>query len=226
MTSNPLNKWIKFPMISKMRAGVVIVVTALISFGDVSGKGVAAALYAALVGGLLRIVAQRRRGPAQALKMLNEMLLQRQVDARYVTMLVLLWSAHDQRMTIANAGGLPPVVCRNEEIISPPVEGVPLGLLPGREYDEVTLHAEPGDVIVLASDGITDQTNPAGKDFGRHRLAETVRRNCGGTAQAMVDAIYAEVEHFDESAPSFDDQTLVVIKVGERGAGPAPSRLD
>ncbi len=197
--------------------------TALIGFGDVSGKGVAAALYGALAGGLLRIVAQRKRDPAEVLKTFNQMLLERQVDARYVTLLVLLWSAEERRLRIANAGALPPFLCRAGEVITPRVEGVPVGLLPEREYDEITLHAEAGDVIVLASDGITDQMNPSGEEYGRKRLSACIQRSAGGSAQQIVDAIFADIDRFDEQASPFDDQTLMVLKVKP---GAAENRLD
>jgi sigma-B regulation protein RsbU (phosphoserine phosphatase) len=198
----------------------------MITFGDVSGKGVAAALYAALAGGLARTIAHRERPPAMVLKMFNQMLLERQVDARYVTLLVLIWSAATRRMVIANAGAFPPLVCRTGEILIPPVEGVPVGLLPDREYEEITLHAEPGDVIVLASDGITDQMNPSGEEYGRGRLADAIRRSCTGSAQEMVDAIFADIDRFDESAAPFDDQTLLVLKVKPGPAGGIPATLD
>ncbi|HWR54675.1 MAG TPA: GAF domain-containing SpoIIE family protein phosphatase [Bryobacteraceae bacterium] len=200
--------------------------TALITFGDVSGKGVAAALYAALAGGLARIIAHRKRAPALVLKTFNQMLLERQVDARYVTLQVLLWSAHHRQLIIANAGAVPPVLCRKGEVINLRIEGVPVGLLPDREYDELTVHAEEGDVIVLASDGITDQMNPAGEEYGRARLDDIVRRTCGGSARSIVDAILADLDQFDESAPPFDDQTLVVIKIKAPPAGGIPTSLD
>ena len=187
----------------------------LTTFGDVSGKGVAAALYAALAGGLTRTVAHRKREPGEMLLVLNHMLLERQVDSRYLTLLALMWSADTRSFVMANAGGPPPIVCRGGRIITPRVEGVPLGLLPNREYEQTTFQTEPGDVIVLASDGITDQINPAGEEYGRKRLGAVIQRACSGTAQSIVDAIYADVDLFDEWAPPFDDQTLVVMKIAQ-----------
>jgi len=188
----------------------------LVAFGDVSGKGVAAALYAALASGLTRTVAHRKRSPGDILRTLNNVLLERQVDSRYLTLSLLMWPADSRKVVMANAGGLPPVICRCGEVINPRVEGVPLGLLPNREYDEVTFETQPGDVLVLASDGITDQMNPAGEEYGRSRLHQAVRRACSGTAQSIVDAVYADVDMFDEWAPPFDDQTLVVMKISEQ----------
>ena len=108
----------------------------VIAFGDVSGKGAAAALYGGLVSGLLRTLAPRRRRPAELLKALNNSLIERKVEARYVTLCVLLWDPAARRIVMANAGALPPMICRGAEILNVRVEGVPLGLLEEREYDE------------------------------------------------------------------------------------------
>ncbi len=187
--------------------------TALMSFGDVSGKGVAAALFASLAGGLLRTLVPHRREPAALLRTLNRALLERQVEARYVALLMLLWEAKGRRLTMANAGALPPIVCRQGEILTPRVEGIPLGLLPDRDYEETVLEARPGDMIVLYSDGITDQMNPRGAEYGRPRLIRVVKAVSTGSAQAAVGSLFASLDAFTKEAPAFDDQTLVILKV-------------
>ena len=187
--------------------------TTLIAFGDVSGKGVAAALYGALAGGLLRTLVPRHREPAALLRSLNGALLERRVDARYVALLILLWEAKERRLTMANAGAIPPIVCRCGEIIRPRVEGIPLGLLPDRDYEETVLEARPGDMVLLYSDGITDQHNPHGEEYGRARLVDLLQSVYGKTAQEAANAIFAGLDEFTQDAPAFDDQTLLVLKV-------------
>lgn len=186
---------------------------ALISFGDVSGKGAAAALYGALVSGLLRTLAPRRRSPAALMRSLNEVLLERKVDAQYVTLLVLLWESHNCQLTMANAGAIPPMICRKGEIIKPKVEGVPIGLLDDREYDEVRFVTQPLDVILLYSDGIQDQLDDAEEEYGRGRLSRVLRKSCGLSAQGVADAVFADLDLFTGAARVYDDQTLVVMKV-------------
>src|SRR5580692_4070201 len=109
---------------------------AVIAFGDVSGKGAAAALYGALVSGLLRILAPRKRSPSVLMQSLNETLLERRVDAQYATLTVLLWDARVQRLSVVNAGGEAPIVYRRGELIPLQGTGVPIGLLEDREYEE------------------------------------------------------------------------------------------
>jgi sigma-B regulation protein RsbU (phosphoserine phosphatase) len=187
--------------------------TALIAFGDVSGKGVAAALYGALAGGLLRTFVPRHREPAALLHALNRALLERQVEARYVALLMLLWEAKGRRFTMANAGAPPPIICRGGEIVRPRVEGIPLGLLPERNYEETVVETLPGDVVVLHSDGITDQTNPDGEDYGRARLVRLLQSVCDRSAEAAAAALFADLDEFTKEAQAFDDQTLLILKV-------------
>jgi len=186
---------------------------AVIAFGDVSGKGAAAALYGALVSGLLRSLAPRRRGPASLMRALNEVLLERKIDAQYVTLTLLLWSSRERRFVMANAGAVPPMICRKGEILKLRVEGVPLGLLDEREYDEVTFDAEPGDVILLYSDGVQDQTNDDEEEYGRHRLASVLKASCAETPAEIVSAVTKDLAAFRGTAPDFDDQTLIAIRV-------------
>lgn len=185
----------------------------LIAFGDVSGKGAAAALYGALVAGLLRILAPRRQTPAHLMKLLNETLLERKVDAQYATLLLLQWSSRDKVFTMANAGALPPKICRAGEVIDPKVEGVPLGLLSDRDYDQVQFQAEPGDLIVLYSDGIEDQLGEGDKDFGRDRLVKRLKNSAHLPPQDVLGAIFNDIDRFRLASPLTDDQTLIALKV-------------
>ncbi len=185
----------------------------VIAFGDVSGKGVAAALFGALMGGLLRSLAPRRRSPAVLLKALNEKLIERKVEGRFVALLVMLWHPQTGELSMANSGALPPLVCRNGELIEFRVEGVPLGLLESRDYEEITLQTQPGDVMALYSDGVPDQLNREGEDYSLDRLVTVLRGNCALPAQRITEKIFEDVDRFSAGAPRFDDQTLLVIKV-------------
>jgi len=184
-----------------------------IAMGDVSGKGAAAALYAALVSGLLRTLAPVHSEPSQLIKALNEALLERRAEARFVTLLVLQWQARRGKLRMANAGAMPPLICRQGELHKPRAEGVPLGLLEAQEYDEVTFQTFPGDLIVLYSDGIEDQLNPSGGHYGRGRLSRLIEGLWQEGPQALVDAILKDIEGFAEGAGTSDDQTLIVMKV-------------
>lgn len=186
---------------------------AVFALGDVAGKGAAAALYGAMVSGLLRTLAHRKRSPAELLRLLNNVLRERAVEARYVTLLVLVWERAHRRFVMANAGGEQPLICRQGEILKPRVEGIPAGMLDHREYEELVFAAQPGDLLLLTSDGITDQLNPREEDFGHGHLARSFRRLCGQSAQTVADQILSDLDQFTAGAPAFDDQTMLVLKV-------------
>jgi sigma-B regulation protein RsbU (phosphoserine phosphatase) len=186
---------------------------AVIAFGDVSGKGPAAALYGALISGLLRILAPRRRSPAMLMQSLNEALLERRVDAVYATLMVLLWEPRMHRMTISNGGAEPLLICRKGQILTAKVEGVPIGLLEHQQYDEVTYQAESGDTLLLFSDGVEDQLNSKEEHFGRSRVQKVLTRYDGETPLMIVNHIFADLDDFRDGVSITDDQTIVTMKV-------------
>lgn len=184
----------------------------LIAFGDVSGKGAAAALFGALISGLLRILAPRRRAPAALMKLLNEALLERKVDAQYATLCLALWDAPNRTFTICNAGSLPPLLCRKGKIISTRAEGVPIGLLEDREYEQVPIVAEPSDLLLFYSDGVEDQLSGT-REYGRERLEDLIVRNCDKSPSEIAQAVLEDIDVFRGPTPLTDDQTVIALRV-------------
>jgi len=182
-----------------------------IAFGDSSGKGAAAALFGAMVNGLMRTLAPRRRKPAELMRALNDTLVHRKVEGRYLTLMMLLWDPESQSFTMANAGGSPPVICRKGAIINLQVEGVPLGLLPDRDYEETVFQTMPGDLVVLFSDGVSDHLSEASEEYGAARLSRILQRDCGLEPREIVQNVFADLDAFNPVR--FDDQTLIVIRV-------------
>lgn len=186
---------------------------AVIAFGDVSGKGPAAALYGALISGLLRILTPRRRSPAMLMQSLNEALLERKVDAVYATLMVLLWEPRTHLMTISNAGAEPLLISRAGQIIAAKAEGVPIGLLEHQTYEEVTYQAESGDTMLLFSDGVEDQLNATEEHFGRPRIQRLLTKHDKKAPRAIVDQIFTDLDEFRDNVVITDDQTVVTMKV-------------
>jgi sigma-B regulation protein RsbU (phosphoserine phosphatase) len=181
--------------------------------GDVSGKGAPAALYAAMVIGALRNVAQQPLSPGEMLQSLNELLLQRRVESRYVALNCAYLDLESRTLEMANAGLTMPVLCRAGEILDVKVEGVPLGLLADIEYETALVKLEPGDVAVFCSDGITDNLNPSREEFGRERLLELIQTNCHLPPSELVERIFEHVSAWAHGRPAYDDQTVVALKV-------------
>jgi len=185
----------------------------VIVFGDVSGKGAAAALYGALVSGLLRILAPRRRSPAVLMQSLNETLLERKVDAQYATLVVALWEPRVRRLTLCNAGAEPPVILRHGEVIKPRAEGVPIGLLEDRQYEEIEFQSQAGDTILFFSDGMEDQLNAKEEDYSRSRVIRMLKAHGAETPEAIALALFADLDAFRDGTPITDDQSIVVMRV-------------
>ena len=187
----------------------------VIALGDVSGKGAAAALYGALLSGLLRFLGPRRDSPKVLLKALHETLLERRVDSKYATLLVAYWYPNTRRITMANAGAPPPFIWRRGEVLKPSMEGLPIGMLAGRDYEQTDLTLEPGDVVLLHSDGVEDQTNAAGEEFSRARIEKLLKKHAAEPPKAIADAVIAALDTYRKRTPISDDQSVVVLRVPE-----------
>jgi sigma-B regulation protein RsbU (phosphoserine phosphatase) len=184
-----------------------------IAIGDVSGKGAAAALYAALVSGVLRTVVQTHRSPAELLSAVNVTLVERKIDANFVALLAAEWRPDSRTLRMANAGLPLPIICRRGKATEKRVEGIPVGLLPDISYEEVTVNLAAGDVVVLCSDGIVDNRDEFGQEYGRERLVQVVEQHWQLPIQELIQKIFMDVQNHAAGTPSFDDQTMVLLKV-------------
>jgi sigma-B regulation protein RsbU (phosphoserine phosphatase) len=184
--------------------------------GDVSGKSTSAALYGALAVGILREYAvNRRRGPAHSLADLNRKLGRLDFDNRFLAMALAVYDGADNSLRLANAGLPYPYLLRGRLLQKLELGGVPLGLLPGRTYDEVELELAPGDSVVMVSDGVEESNNPAGEEFGRQRLEDTLRRLATGSARDIARGLLEATRLFSGIAEAYDDRTIVVIKAAD-----------
>ena len=193
--------------------------TLTVAVGDVSGKGVPAALYSAFAGELIRSRTYRRRftnvrsTPAEILASMNRILHERELFEYYCTLCYALFDFKRRTVTLANSGLPYPILCRADGCAQVNLPGVPLGSFPEITYDEVTLDLRPGDVFVFCSDGIFEAMNEEGAEFTAPRLLEVVERSRTLPAKAMVDAIFDAAAAFRGSADQNDDMTAVVVKL-------------
>ena len=184
-----------------------------IVLGDVSGKAAPAALFAALVSGIMRSAAIHRPGPAEMLRLLNDALQERKLESQYVTMLFALWNDESRTLQVANSGAVQPICCRGGQPFTVKAEGFPLGLFPDVSYDEINLATQPGDAIVFVSDGILDAENTHGEMYGQERLSRLLCANRDESANHIADAILADVSRFQDGKDRFDDETIIVLRV-------------
>ncbi len=184
-----------------------------IVLGDVSGKAAPAALFAALVSGIMRSAAIQRLQPPEMLARLNDALQERKLDSQYVTMLFALWNDESRLLQVANSGAVQPILCRDGQSRVVRAEGFPLGMFPDVTYEEFLIAAEPGDALVFVSDGILDAENAKDEMYGDDRLANILCCNRDLSAAEIAEAILADVSLFQGGQDRFDDETIIVLKV-------------
>jgi sigma-B regulation protein RsbU (phosphoserine phosphatase) len=185
--------------------------TALV-LGDVSGKAAPAALFAALVSGIMRSAASQELGPAEMLTCLNDSLQERKLESQYVTMLYAVWDDEGRTLKVANSGAVQPIVCREGQSTTIRAEGFPLGMFPGSMYDELSISVQSGDAIVFVSDGILDAENESDEMYGEERLAHMLCAHRDFNAAQIAEGILADVSRFQGAHERFDDETIIVLK--------------
>ncbi|HZQ21513.1 MAG TPA: GAF domain-containing protein [Terriglobales bacterium] len=181
--------------------------------GDVSGKGAPAAIYAALVSGILRSHAPIEPGPAEMLSAVNFSLGERRIDGQFVSIIYAVWDDPSKTLQVSNSGLPRPIYWRDGKIEIIEATGLPLGLFDEAEYDEFTYQAKAGDMFVFFSDGILDARNREGDLFGRARAEQVVLGCAEQSADCVVKSLFAAVAEHSEGEETFDDQTVVAIKV-------------
>jgi sigma-B regulation protein RsbU (phosphoserine phosphatase) len=200
---------------SLSRLGIVI--------GDVSGKGAPAAIYAALVSGILRSHAPIEPTPAEMLKAVNMSLAERRIEAQFVSLIYAVWDDERRLLTVANSGLPRPIHVHDGKNHVVEATGLPLGLFDDADYDELRFKMKPGDLFVFFSDGILDARNRNGEMFGRGRVEKIVSECKSGTADCIVDSLFKAAAEHSAGVETFDDQTVVAIKVKD-GAAPGHSK--
>ena len=193
--------------------------TLIVALGDVSGKGVPAALYSVFAAELVRGRTFRRRylperaAPAKVLSSINTILHERQLEEYYCTLCYATFDLKRHTMTMANSGLPYPVRASGDLVEQIRLPGVPLGSFNGVTYDEASYALATGDVYVFCSDGVFEAMNTRSEEFGAERLVEVVRASRHLTADEIALAIEAAVGAHRDGCPPNDDMTIVVLRL-------------
>jgi steroid delta-isomerase-like uncharacterized protein len=182
-----------------------------IAVGDVSGKGPAAALVAAMLQGMFSMVAAEGRGPSETLARLNVALCRRGIEPRYAT-LTYITLAPDGHLSYANAGHQPPLLLTSNRIERLLEGGPMLGIFENATFPEAGAALSPGDTVVAFSDGITDAVAPDGRDFGMERLLHVAGTHRDERPPALLARLLETVETFVGETPPNDDVTAAVVR--------------
>ena len=186
----------------------------VVALGDVSGKGVSAALFMAVAVTVLRTLARQIAEPDEILRRLNDELLEQNPRGMFVTLQCLVFDLEKQRVSCACAGHHQLV------ILSPgrapqfacPSSGRPVGLLPSNPVDAQTFELTPGDTFVLFSDGVSEAINPDKGFFGEDRLLATLSSLAEARPAETVMRVLADVRAFTAGAKQSDDITVLAAQ--------------
>ena len=197
-----------FIHLDKNRTGIVI--------GDVSGKGVPAALYMAKLGSDMRTLAFTEPSPAEALRKLNDLLAARSRRGMFATLLYAELDAAKGNLTLCSAGHLPALIRKADGSVAKTAaaSGAPLGMVPGMRFAEESVQLGRGDTVVLYTDGIVEAMNAREELYGYERFEALVRKGPADPG-ALKDAIIADVGRFTGLSAQHDDMTLVCFGANE-----------
>ncbi|MGE5716957.1 MAG: PP2C family protein-serine/threonine phosphatase, partial [Acidobacteriota bacterium] len=180
---------------------------------DVSGKGMGASILAASVQAAFQAWAGEHFPPDRLCSRLNEMVYRRTSPEKFITFFLALYDPESGSVVFTNAGHNPGILVRaggRTELLG--AHGPPLGLFPGKTYGSGTFTLEPGDLLALYTDGVTEAVNPEDEEFGTPRLVEALVKAHRGTVAQIEAELNAVVLAFTAGTPFGDDRTLVLLK--------------
>jgi serine phosphatase RsbU (regulator of sigma subunit) len=184
-----------------------------LALGDVSGKGMPASLMMMALHARVQVLAEDPSDLAAFMTRLNKATCVNCPSNRFITFFFCVLDAASGELAYANAGHNPPVLMRASGQAEMVEGGGPvLGLLPMAPYRQMRVRLDPGDLLALYSDGVTEANNTADEEFGEERLIEALRQHRAEPAETIVQAVRTALAAFTAGAPQADDITLVIAK--------------
>jgi sigma-B regulation protein RsbU (phosphoserine phosphatase) len=181
---------------------------------DVSDKGMHAALFMALTRSTLRAASTATGSPAESIACANRLITADSVGSMFVTLFYGEIDPATQSMTYVNCGHNPPIHYRpaTHTLAELTRTGIVLGFDTAAPYQQQTFDTQPGDVLVLYTDGVTEAFNTERQLFGEERLVEIVRSEAGGSAANLIEKLQTALKDFTQETPQSDDITVVIGK--------------
>ncbi|MGC2617851.1 MAG: SpoIIE family protein phosphatase [Acidobacteriaceae bacterium] len=185
-----------------------------LAIGDVSGKGISAALLMASLRASLRgVTLDNPRDFAMLMNKVNRLVYEASASNRYATFFFAAFDPTTRRLECVNAGHNPPVVLRNGEVIRLEADGPVVGLLPFAPYTEQEMMLEPGDLLILYTDGISEAMTHEDEEWGEERMIASALTVRNKPAQEILRVMLEDADKFTAGAPQHDDMTLLVLKL-------------
>jgi sigma-B regulation protein RsbU (phosphoserine phosphatase) len=185
----------------------------VIALGDVSGKGTAAALLMSSLHAAIHAQTGSHDTLVETISAVNRYLADNIPSNRFVTLFYAELDPESGAVSFLNAGHNPPLIVHSAGTVEQLASGgLPLGIKADAEYREGRTTLQPGDVLVIYSDGVTEAASPSGEEFGPTRLYEVVSRNVEASAAGIRDRIESALTKFSQGTQAADDITLVIVK--------------
>ena len=184
------------------------------TIADVSGKGVPAAIFMAVARTLIRATGIRGVSPAECMTYINALLSQEAVNNMFVTVFYGIYNIHTGEVTYANAGHNPPYLVRADGSMEmlPLSKDIVAGAFDDFQYSQESLQLEPGDTLLLYTDGVTEAINTEDKEYGEGRLEKQLAQCSNLSCQEIIDKVKEDVKAFAGEAEQSDDITLFALK--------------
>jgi len=184
-----------------------------ICLGDVSGKGMPAALLMACTQATVRGQMLLESPVAQCIERANKLLYGITESDKFVTLFFALLDPVTRRLTYTNAGHNPPILLSDTKALPLDVGGLVLSILPASPYQEAEVELHSGDLLVIYSDGFSEAMNRRFEEFGEDRLLEVVTEARDLSPAEVIERAFEVVQQYSGDAPQTDDMTMVVLKV-------------
>ncbi|WP_022669803.1 SpoIIE family protein phosphatase [Hippea alviniae] len=193
--------------------------------GDVSGKGVPASLFMAIIRYLIKTDALRGLSPAETLTRVNRIIAQDNERCMFATVFMGILNTENGEIEFANAGHLPPVVCYSESTGFIKVKnGFVVGVMKEAHFENQSIKLNKNDTIFLYTDGVTEAINKNSEQFGKDRLIKALSENCSKDTQGMVKDILNRINEFAQGVNQYDDITMLALKYIGLVDKPSPSK--
>jgi sigma-B regulation protein RsbU (phosphoserine phosphatase) len=191
-----------------------------LALGDISGKGISAALLMAGLRASLRSIASLQQGDlASLIAHVNNLVYESSTSNRYATFFYAEYDPFTSLLTYVNAGHNPPYILRGQKAIPLEATGIVVGLLANAQYEQATIPMHSGDILITYTDGISEAMNFEEEEWGEDRMIASARQllnqpDCTASAQQLLNCIIEAADKFTSGAPQHDDMTLLVCTVG------------
>ncbi|HEY3025697.1 MAG TPA: SpoIIE family protein phosphatase [Pyrinomonadaceae bacterium] len=191
----------------------------IVTLGDVSGKGTAAALLMSCLHAAVHAQAESHNTLVQTIGSVNRYLAENIPANRFITLFYAELDPKTGELAFLNAGHNPPLIVHSAGTMEQlAAGGLPLGIMPDADYRQGKTKLLHGDVLVIYSDGVSEAQSPSGEEFGTTRLYDVVSRNLDASAAGIRDRIESALTKFSQGTPAADDITLVIVKRQAEGA--------